>query len=136
MPGRGVIDDPRAGQEGVGVGDGHVVQPDADHAGHGRQPLVQRAVKQKGGPGRVVVAGVWILAVAAAVAGLLPEYLPGREGGPEVAEADEVGGQEGELLAGQRAYNAFAGELLPQALRGAVVHDQVGVAQQAGGAEF
>src|SRR5262245_13058829 len=83
----------------------------------------------------VVVARVRVLAVGAGEAGFARQHETVRVAAPEVAPGDDPCGKLSERVAGVVTDERLAAELLPPRLRLAVVHDQVGVAKVAGGAE-
>ena len=108
---------------------------DPDHSFHGRQAAVGVAVEEERRGVDIVVPGVGVFAVRAAEPGLAGEDVAVRVGGFEGAPPQDLGWERREAATGEFADDRLACDLLPPALRLAVPHDQIAVAQVAGRAE-
>ena len=102
---------------------------------HGAEAFVLGADEQEGRGVDVVVAGVGVAAVLAGEARVPGEYLAVRVVLAEVGPGDDRPWDLGESGAGELADDSLAEDLLPPAVGGPVVHDEVAVAEEAADAE-
>ena len=130
-----VVDDGDLFQPQEGVGDGLTVELDGGDALHGAEASVLGAVEEEGGGVNVVVAGVGVAAVLAGEARVPGEHLAFGVVVPEVGPGNDGSGDLGEPGAGELSDDGLAEDLLPPAVGGAVVHDEVAVAEEAADTE-
>ena len=117
------------------IGDASSSRRDADDALHRREPVVGWPIEEEGPAVDIVVAGVGVGAIVPAEPGLAGEDIPRGIGVLEGRPAQNLGRQERQLGAGQFADDGLAAELLPPRFGLPVPHDEIAVAQVAGGAE-